>query len=160
MKVIFWIATFMPYRQIQEEFQKLYGQPIGLTTIKYYRNHDDFQKHIQRIREKWGNELFHVELANKRRRMEELEKIYNHCVRTNQMKNALAALYQVQHEVEKELNSLSLTNYNINVYKDMTETELEEERVKSLERLKQLKGELPCLAVEKVENGNPENKES
>lgn len=97
---------------------------------------------IQQIRDKWGNDLLHVEFANKRRRLEALEKIYLKCMGTNQMKNALASLYQIQHEVEKDLEKLSLTNYNINIYKDMTEEELEEERVKSLDHLKRLKGEI------------------
>ena len=75
--------------------------------------------------------------------MEELEKIYDHCFQDDQMKNALAALYQIQHEVEKDLQQIgSQTNYQINIYKDLTDTELEEERLKSIERLKTLKGEI------------------
>jgi hypothetical protein len=56
------------------------------------------------------------------------------------MKNALASLYQIQNEIEKDLQHIgNQTNYQINIYKDMSETELEEERIKSLERLKALK---------------------
>ena len=59
------------------------------------------------------------------------------------MKCALTSLYQIQHEVEKDLQQINQqTNYQINIYKDLTEQELEEERIKSLERLKTLKGEI------------------
>lgn len=68
--------------------------------------------------------------------------IYERAKMGNDFKNALNALYQIQHEVEKDLANLNLTNYNINIYKDMSEEELESERLKSLERLKILKGEI------------------
>lgn len=145
MKVVFMIATFVKPSKIIEFVKNEYGISITEGLIYHYKHHDDYQNAIQKIRDRWGADLLHVELANKRRRMEELERIYDHCFNTDQMKNALGALYQIQHEVEKDLSKLELTNYNINIYKDMTEAELEEERVKSLERLKKLRGEISCV---------------
>lgn len=142
MKIVFWIATFVKVSDIVRNVQNEFGVTIHPKLIPYYKNKPEYQSVIQKIRDRWGSDLLHVELANKRRRMEELERIYKHCYSTNQMKNALAALYQIQHEVEKDLNNLQVNNYQVNVYKDMTDVELEEERVKSIERLKILKGEI------------------
>lgn len=158
MKLIYMIATFEKPRKIVELMREEFGVSIHVKLVDYYKKQESYRPVIQRIREKWGSDLMDVELGTKRRRMEELEKIYDHCFKSDQMKNALGALFQIQHEIEKDLQQIgSQTNYQINIYKDLTDTELEEERLKSLERLKTLKGEIQCLAVEK--SGNPENKE-
>lgn len=50
---------------------------------------------------------------------------------------ALDALEKIKNETEKELGNLHL--YNIRVYKSMSDEELEEERLKTLEEIKKLK---------------------
>lgn len=150
MRLIYFVATFEKPRNIVLKIKEEFGISIHPKLVDYYKKKESYRPVIQRIREKWGNDLMDVELGSKRRRMEELTKIYEHCVKTDQMKNALGSLYQIQHEIEKDLQQIgSQTNYQINIYKDLTETELEEERLKSLERLKNLKGEITCLALEK-----------
>lgn len=142
MKVVFWIATFEKVPQIVKNVEEQFGIKIHPMTIEYYKRNPKFEKTIRQIRDKWGNDLLHCELATKRRRVQELEKIYHMSLMKQEMKTALTSLYQIKTEVEKDLASLNLTQYNVNIYKDMTETELEQERLKSLERLKQLKGEI------------------
>lgn len=143
MKLVYWIATFEKPRHIVAMMMDEFGVKIHPALVDYYRHNESYKPVIQRIREKWGADIGEVALGTKRRRMEELEKIYEHCFTTNQMKNALGALFQIQHEIEKDLQAIgSQTNYQINIYKDLTDTELEEERLKSLERLKTLKGEI------------------
>jgi len=140
MKVLFLIATFEKVPAIIKAIRKEFGISISKTTVEYYKRNEQYRGQIQKMRERWGSDLLNVELSNKRRRLEELEKIYNHCYANDQMKNALASLYQIQNEIEKDLQNIGhQTNYQINIFKDMSETELEEERIKSLERLKQLK---------------------
>jgi len=147
MKLIYLIATFEKPRKIVELMKEEFGVTIHPKLVDYYKKQESYRPVIQRIREKWGSDLMDIELGTKRRRMEELERIYSHCMNTDQMKNALGALYQIQHEIEKDLQQIgSQTNYQINIYTDLSETELEEERIKSLERLKTLKGEITCLA--------------
>lgn len=147
MRILFWIATFVKPTQITKLAQEE-GFSISLTTVWHYIKHENYQKPIARIREKWGNDILNIELAHKRRRLEELSKIYENTYASREFKTSLSALYQIQHEVEKDLANLSVQNMQVNVYKDMSEAELEEERLKSLERLKLLKGEIKCLPVE------------
>lgn len=156
MKLVYWIATFKKNAEIHELLKENFGFDIKDSLIAHYRYSEDYRSFIQKIRDRWGNDLLHVELATKRRRLEEIENIFEKCVSKEQYKNALMALSQIQHEVEKDVQNLSLTQYNVNVYKDMTDAELEEERLKTMERIKQLKGALPCPVVK---NENPESKE-
>jgi len=143
MRVVSMIAMFYKAPEIIGTVQQEFGISIKRCTVQYYKKHPDYQKAIQKIREKWTNELDTIDIANKRRRIEELQKVYRHSFKTNQMKNALTALYQAQHEVEKELTVMgNINNTQINMYKDMTEAEIEEERAKCFERLKQIKGEI------------------
>ncbi len=140
MRVLSMIATFTEVPQIIKTIKDEFGLTMSATAINNYKYSDGYKGEIEKIRQRWGSDLMNVELANKRRRLEELEKIYHHSFATDQMKNALGAIYQIQGEVEKDLQNIGhQTNYQINIYKDMTEAELEEERVKSLERLKVLK---------------------
>lgn len=148
MRVLFWIATFVKVPQIQKNCEEEFGFSICKTSIWHYIQHENYQKPIARIREKWGNDILKIELAHKRRRLEELSKIYEHTYLEKKYKEAMNALFQIQHEVEKDLANLNVQNMQVNVYKDMTDAELEEERLKSLERLKLLKGEVKCLAAE------------
>jgi len=140
MRVLSMIATFTEVPKIIKTVKDEFGLSISASAVNAYKYSENYKPDIQKIRERWGSDLMNVELANKRRRLEELEKIYHHSFKTDQMKNALGAIYQIQGEIEKDLQNIGhQTNYQINIYKDMTETELEEERVKSLERLKILK---------------------
>ena len=140
MRVLSMIATFTEVPKIIKTVKDEFGLTMSASAIENYKYSENYKAEISKIRERWGQDLMNVELANKRRRLEELEKIYHHSFETDQMKNALGAIYQIQGEVEKNLQQIGTqTNYQINIYKDMTETELEEERVKSLERLKVLK---------------------
>ena len=139
-------------KNMKDEF----GVTIHPMTVEYYKHHELYKKIINKHRERWSNDLLDVELANKRRRLMELERIYQKCMSKGEMKNALSSLYQIQHEVDKDVQNLSLTNYNVNIYKDMTDSELEEERLKCLERVKQLKGVLPCPVELKKENQGSE----
>jgi len=155
-KLVYWIATFVKRPEIVKNMKEEFNVTIHPMTVEYYKHHDLYKKIINKHRERWSNDLLDVELANKRRRLMELERIYQKCMSKGEMKNALSSLYQIQHEVDKDIQNLSLTNYNVNIYKDMTDSELEEERLKCLERVKQLKGVLPCpVEVKEVKNENP-----
>jgi hypothetical protein len=117
-----------------------FGVTVSATCINNYKTSDIYRSDIQKIRERWGADLLNIGLATKRRRLEELERIYYKAFKSDQLKNALAAIYQIQGEIEKDQQNISSqTNYQINIYKDMSDAELEEERVKSLERLRVLK---------------------
>lgn len=155
MFILSGIACFKKNKEIALSLKERFNEPVTESTVDHYRRHDNYQKHIHRLREKWSQDYLTVEYAHKRRRLEELSKIYDKCYSKEKFKDAMNALFQIQHEVEKDMANLSLTQ--INVYKDMTETELEEERLKSLERLKKLKGEITCQVVEAKENEPPSN---
>ena len=151
MKILFWIATFVKHKEIKKRILNEFNVSLSLKSISNYATSEQYEPVIRKIRDRWGSDLLHVELANKRRRMEELERIYAKCVATNQMKNALTSLYQIKGETEKDLDKIGTqTNYQINIFKDMSEEELEQERVKSLERIKMLRGEASCHAEKDV----------
>jgi hypothetical protein len=140
MRVLTLLSTYVKVPDIVAIIRQEFGIAIGERTIYRYKTGSEHQKTIQRIREKWTNEIQQVELSNKRRRLEELSRIYEKCFSTNQMKNALASLHQIQGEVEKASDSIQQqNNFQFNIYKEMTEQEIEEERLKILGRIKNLK---------------------
>ena len=75
MKILFLIATFVPTEEIVNRIRKEFGVRISGNLINYYRNgNEDYKVQINKMRERWGNEIMHVELSHKRRRIEEIEK--------------------------------------------------------------------------------------
>lgn len=161
MHMVYLVAVFKRPKEIVTEMKEKFNVSINESLVAYYKHHPEYQAPIQKIRERWGNDLLHVELASKRRRLEELTKVYEAAFSKNRFGDARGAIFQIQHEVEKDLNNLSLTNYNINIFKDMTVEELEVEKIKSLEKLKILKGEIiesrPMLEAEVIsEEPQPE----
>jgi hypothetical protein len=147
MKVCFWIASFEKVPDIVEKVKNEFGITISTYLIHWYKQHDNYKQIISKMREKWGNELEDLELTHKRKRIEKVSQIFDKCVDKGQMRNALSAITQIQGEVEKNQNIGSQTNYQINIYKDLTDRELEEERLKSIERLKILK-QIPEIKAE------------
>ena len=147
MKVCYWIASFHKSPEIVEKVKEEFGITISTYLIQWYKHHENYKQIISKMREKWGNELEELELTHKRKRIEKVTQIFDKCVDKGQMRNALSAITQIQGEVEKNQNIGNQTNYQINIYKDMTDKELEEERLKSIERLKILK-QLPEIKDE------------
>lgn len=147
MKVCFWIASFEKAPDIVERVKNEFGISISVPLIQWYKHNDNYKQIISKMREKWGNELEDLEMTHKRKRIERVSQILDKCEAKGQMRNALSAITQIQSEVEKNQNIGSQTNYQINIYKDMTDKELEEERLKSIERLKALK-EIPEIKGE------------
>jgi len=156
MKILYWLAIFTPAKEIVKLVKEEFGIPISLSTVNYYScQNEDYKNTIRQLREKWANDLSDCEFAHKRKRVKAIGDIYEKCVSTNQMKNALGAIYQIQGEVEKAQTIGTQTNYQINIFKDMTEEELEQEKVKSLERLKVLR-QIPEIKAEETIDASEE----
>lgn len=128
--------------EIIELCKKEFGKSISRDSVHNYKYNPENKVKIQRLREEYTRDLFMVDLASKRKRLERISKIVETCEEYKDYRTALEGLSQIRQEVEKDLASLNMTNYQINVFKDMSEAEIEEERMKSLERIKLLRGAL------------------
>jgi hypothetical protein len=152
MRILTLLATFTKISNIVEIIKEEFNVTFSYNDI-YWLNHcEDHKKTIAKIRERWTEDIQNIELCNKRRRLEELSKIYEKCFETNQMKNALKAIDQIHDEVEKASNFIQQqNNYQVNIYKEMSESEIEEERLKILDRIKTIKqitSEVPKETIE------------
>lgn len=136
-QIILWIAEFKKPAEIFDLVKEKFGKTMSMPTLVNYRNGEKWQALIRKHREAWGREIFNIELSHKRKRLEELSDIYTEVKGTRNYKLALDALEKIKNETEKELGNLHL--YNIRVYKSMSDEELEEERLKTLEEIKKLK---------------------
>ena len=139
-KVVAWFGMCKTAPEVQCMIKTRFKKDLTLDAVKQIKYRDGNRAIIQRHRDEYNRDIFLVELANKRRRLEKIEDIIEKAEQSGNLKIALDGLGQIKQEVEKDLSSLNMTNYNINVYKNMTEAEIEEEKVKSLERIKILKG--------------------
>lgn len=137
MKMLVWIAEFKSTRDVKNLVKEKFGVSLHEMTVNYYKHSEKWQPMIRKFREQWGQDIMHIPLVHKRKRLEELEKIYLNTFGQEDYKLSLEALEKIKHETEKDLQNLHL--YNIKVYKNMSNEELESERLKTLEEIKKLK---------------------
>jgi hypothetical protein len=137
IEMLGWIAEFKSLGEIVSLLKEKFNVSLNRQTIEYYKAAPKWQGLIKKYRDQWGTEIFHLPLAHKRRRLEELEKIYYETYSKKDYKLALESLDKIKHETEKDLQNLHL--YNIRVYKNMSDEELESERLKTLEEIKKIK---------------------
>lgn len=136
-QIILWIAEFKSNEEIYKLVQTSFGKTISYPGLQNYKSGEKWQPLIRKHREAWGREIFNIELAHKRRRLEELSEIYRDAREKEDLKLSMDALLHIKNETEKELGNLHL--YNIRIYKSMSDEELETERLKTLEEIKRIK---------------------
>ena len=79
------------------------GVKISIYTVKYYREHPDYQHIMEDAREKFESEIIKLELASKRRRIEELSEIYWILKGKQEWSGCRDTLKQIQSERELRL---------------------------------------------------------
>lgn len=116
-------------RMLKEKF----GLTLNPSTVLRYRQNPDYQTKINRFRKEFESHVVDVELASKRRRVEELNWIYYEFKKKEQYEKAMRSLAQIQSELEFK-DSASPT-YQFNQYINMTNDEI---RTKLMENAKKL----------------------
>lgn len=85
--------------------------------------------------------MFQVEYANERRRIETLQKLVNKCLRNGNDSLAVKAIHEINEQLKKNEPTVQ-NNYQVNVYKEMTEEEFDKRELELIQKRKQLKGEI------------------
>lgn len=123
--------------EIREWAKEKLGKEIPQQTVYYHKEAENNQAILKRFREEFNQNIISVEWSSKRRRLEELGKIYVECRADGLHGPALKALAQMQEEVEgKKSQALTLNQYN---YTTMTDEEIDKKRLELIESIKRHK---------------------
>lgn len=136
MDVLRYIAWFWPNPRIStaifEKYKRKIVYPYQL--INDYRVSEKWQPLIDKFREEYVATLSSVPLFHKKRRLEELQDMFDRYRAKGDDSNARQVLAAFREETEAKRQDLYLTQVNYNEFKSMTNEELEAEYSRLLEQ--------------------------
>jgi len=138
------IATFRTPAEISK-WAKKRGLNIGVREIKKYTEDPVWSATLEKMRTSWNARMFELALSNKRARIEEFSYIYGQLKRERQFSEASRQLINIRHEIEGEAKDGRPNIYNLqyNQFMNMSDEEVEKERLSCLTELKKLKEQFP-----------------
>jgi hypothetical protein len=135
------LAWFWKSPEIIKYFEDEHQLKLKPSDIKNYRAAEKWKPIIEKFRDDYLKDLNSVPLANKRKRLDELEKLYDSAIADGDLDQARILIREFREEVEKKVGdvSVSFTQINHNEYHEMTDEDLQAEKVKTLEQLEKVR---------------------
>jgi hypothetical protein len=145
------IAMYKSVAEIKEWAIEKLGREVPQKTIYYHKEAESNQSMLKKFREEFNQNIISIEWSSKRRRLEELGKVYQECRADGNHSQALKALAQMQEEVEgKKSQALTLNQYN---YSTMSDEEIDRKRLELIESIKRHK----IINISSTEQEMPQN---
>ena len=141
MEILKGIGMFWPRRKITDHIRDRFGKVVSNELIAYYEKSDTLIPIIEKFRDQYIQTLSSVPLFHKKKRLEELQEMYETFKGEGKLVKALMVLRDFREECEAKRADLYLTsvnNYTYNEYKNMTNEELDSEYLRLLEQKKRL----------------------
>lgn len=145
LEIIKRIAWYWKDAEIERYFAKEYNKSISLSNIGQYRKSEKWQPLIERQRDQYNTLILQVPIANKRNRLDQLQKQYDQVgdiTNKDSRKEAREILKEAREEVERKVAgeiSFNFTQVNHNEFHDMTEEDLQREKMKTIEQLERVR---------------------
>ena len=136
------VAWFWPSHKIIDFVKKQYGTQLKPWDIENFKGTDMAKELIERYRDEYVSTISEIPLSHKRKRLEELQEMYEGFKKENKLGMALKVLGEFREECEAKRADLYLTNvnnYTYNEFKSMTDEEIDKEYIKLLEQRKHFK---------------------
>lgn len=140
-QIILWISQYKRDNEIMQLIESNFNKTLSRVQISNYRNGEKWQSMIQKNRERYSSEMYKVELANERRRVEELEDNYWKLKEDGKLKDANSTLSEIHNHLKKPEASIQ-NNYQLNIYKEMTDEEFDKRELELIQKRKVIKGEI------------------
>lgn len=139
--MVTWIAEYKKYPEIQRLVQETFGKSVHISTLRQYEEAECWQALIHKTRKKYESDIYKVELANERKRIEKLQDVVERNFESGKDNIVISGIREI-HEHLKKPEFLNQNNYQINIYKEMTEEEFDKRELELIQKRKQLKAEI------------------
>lgn len=107
-------------------------RPIGIESVYYHKMNPKNQAILKKFREEFNSKILDVEWSSKRRRLEELGKIYLACKDSKKFPAAINALKEMREEVEGKKGQGNTVLIQNN-YTSLTDEEIDKKRLELIE---------------------------
>lgn len=157
MQVCRMFARYAKNEEVFEFCKNELGKTINLTAIKYYKESSKWKPIVNKFRDEYTKGIMEVPIANKRVRLEALQDMFEAHKEEGDLKQAQAVLKDAREELDggAKFGNTNVFMTQVNNYKDMTDEEIEAERLRQLENLQKVRalkgraeyenGKLPAL---------------
>lgn len=141
MEVCKLIGWFWSAKEIRNHIQENFGKDLVERSIAQYNTSDKWKPVIQKFREDYTKNIFDVPLANKRKRLDELQKQYEYYKYKDDRETCRAILKEVREEMDKKFGDVnfSFTQINHTEFQNYSDEALAQERMKTIEELGRIK---------------------
>jgi len=138
MEVLMGHAQFWAVQKIQEHLKEKFNCVMSYRSIYAYKNSEQWKPMIEKFRDQYVQTLSEVPLFHKKRRLEELQEMFERYRAKGNDKEARQVLASFREETEAKRSDLYLTNVTYNEFKQMSNEELDQEYIKLIEQKKRL----------------------
>jgi len=117
------------------------GKTLNMSAIRHYKESDKWRPIVNRFREEYTKGVMEVPIANKRKRLEELQDMFEKHKEDGKLRLAQAVLKDAKEELDgsKKFGDTNVYMTQVNNYKDMSDEDIERERLRQLENLQKIR---------------------
>lgn len=135
------IAWFWKPLDILKYFKETHNIKINQTLIQCYKNSEKWKPIIQKFRDDYLKRTEEVPLANKRKRLDELQRLFDRAVDKKEFVEAKNIIREFREEMEVKVGDVnfSFTQINHNEFHDMSDEDLASEKAKTIEQLEKVR---------------------
>lgn len=137
MEILKLIASSWRQRDIAKHIFETTGRKIARQLVSFYLRSEKWKPIIEKLKEDYHKACFEVPLYHKRKRLDELQRHYEHHMDDAKWQRAQEVLKDIKDEVEAKYGDVSFhfTQVTNTQYADMNDEQLAEERKKTFEQL-------------------------
>ena len=149
------IAHFVEPAEIVKYCREEFNKDVSKSQLSRYKNSPKWRPLIQRYRDAFSMEIAEIPLAHKIKRVEELCLLFKRCKNEDKYNEAKGMLEQIRVEVEGKRENSSPSQIFINQdFRKLTDEQLEEKRLESINIVSRLKKTIEVEPIEEEADGN------
>ena len=140
--VVIALAEYKSLSEIKKMLKDTYNIDITICGINKYRDSEKWKPIFEKYRDEYDRKVCEVPLAHKRKRLDELQKIYELSFDKRNYTRCLSIIREFREEVEGKQftgNHIYLTNITNNEFTNLTDEKLAEIKLKDIARLEQIR---------------------
>ena len=133
------LAMYKNPAEVNEHLLRNFNKTLSSAAVYQYKRSKQWQPIIKKYRKQYNDAILDVPIANKRKRLDELQDIYDEFKSKKKLANAQVVLRDAREELEPRSrfgDTYNFSQVNQTLYASMSDEELEQERLKQLEKLK------------------------
>ena len=139
--IVMQIAQYQTAPEVKAFVKENYGKDMTLRTFYDFKKSEKWKGLIEKYRLEYEQALVEVPLASKRKRLDELQKLYEKAILREKYTSAQSIIRDCRDEVEVGKNFSGSNFYitQVNEFQSLGDEELSKLKLKEIENLKQIK---------------------